>query len=169
MEIEKYIPQAEKIFLGNGTFDDERKTFIKNIETCDLLAVPGSGKTTALIAKLYCIAQNMPFEDGSGILVLAHTNNAVDEIEKKLKKHCPQLFEYPNFVGTIQGFINRFLTIPLYNQKNSNKFKIIEYEDYIKEFDYHLAHTKEAIAYFKNNNPSIYYSANLNINLEGTI
>lgn len=29
----------------------------------------------------------MPFEDGSGILVLAHTNNAVDEIEKKLK-HC---------------------------------------------------------------------------------
>lgn len=112
MEIEKYIPQAEKIFLGNGTFKDdknERIDFIKNLETCDLLAVPGSGKTTALIAKLYCITQNMPFEDGSGILVLAHTNNAVDEIENKLKKHCPQLFEYPNFVGTIQSFVNKYL------------------------------------------------------------
>lgn len=112
MEIEKYIPQAEKIFLGGGTFNDQRNEridFIKNLETCDLLAVPGSGKTTALIAKLYCIAQNMPFEDGSGILVLAHTNNSVDEIEKKLKKHCPQLFEYPNFVGTIQSFVNKYL------------------------------------------------------------
>jgi DNA helicase-2/ATP-dependent DNA helicase PcrA len=112
MEIEKYIPQAEKIFLGEGTFKDDRNEridFIKNLETCDLLAVPGSGKTTALIAKLYCMAQNMPFEDGSGILVLAHTNNAVDEIEKKLKKHCPHLFEYPNFVGTIQSFVNRYL------------------------------------------------------------
>lgn len=172
MEIEKYIPQAEKIFLGEGTFKDDRNEridFIKNLETCDLLAVPGSGKTTALIAKLYCIAQNMHFEDGSGILVLAHTNNAVDEIEKKLKKHCPQLFEYPNFVGTIQSFINRFLAIPFYNQKNKNKFKIIEYEDYIKEFDYHLTQQKGAIAYFKNNNPSIFYSANLNINLDGNI
>jgi DNA helicase-2/ATP-dependent DNA helicase PcrA len=112
MEIEKYIPQAEKIFLGEGTFKDDRNEridFIKNVETCDLLAVPGSGKTTALIAKLYCIAQNMPFEDGSGILVLAHTNNAVDEIEKKLKKHCPQLFEYPNFVGTVQRFVNKYM------------------------------------------------------------
>lgn len=112
MVIEKYIPQAEKIFLGEGTFKDDRNEridFIKNLETCDLLAVPGSGKTTALIAKLYCMAQNMPFEDGSGILVLAHTNNAVDEIEKKLKRHCPQLFEYPNFVGTVQSFVNRYL------------------------------------------------------------
>lgn len=117
MEIEKYIPQAEKIFLGEGTFKDDRNEridFIKNVETCDLLAVPGSGKTTALIAKLYCMSQNMPFEDGSGILVLAHTNNAVDEIEKKLKKHCLKLFEYPNFVGTVQSFINKYLAIPNY-------------------------------------------------------
>lgn len=172
MEIEidyKHIKEAETIFIGGNPFDKERIDFIKKLDTCDLLAVPGSGKTTALIAKLYCLSQKLPFTDGSGILVLAHTNHAVDEIENKLKKHCPHLFEYPNFVGTIQSFINRFLAIPLYNQKNNNKFKIIEYEDYIKEFDYHLAHKKESIAYFKNNNPSIYYSANLNINLDGAI
>ena len=166
---DKHIKEAESIFIGGKPFDEERINFIKKLDTCDLLAVPGSGKTTALIAKLYCLSQKLPFIEGSGILVLAHTNHAVDEIEKKLKKHCPHLFEYPNFVGTIQSFINRFLAIPLYNQKNNNKFKIIEYEEYTKEFDYYLAHKKEAIAYFKNNNPSIYYSANLNINLDGTI
>jgi superfamily I DNA/RNA helicase len=169
MEIEKHIDQAQEIFINGNTFDSERIEFIKNLETCDLLAVPGSGKTTALIAKLYCLAQNMPFEDGSGILVLAHTNHAVNEIENKLKKHCPQLFEYPNFVGTVQSFVNKFLAIPLYTQKNINRCKIIEYDEYKKEFDFHLMHKNGAIAYFKNNNPSIFYNANLNINNVGEI
>lgn len=107
---DEHIKLAQDIFIDGNDFDnEERIPFIKNLKTCDLLAVPGSGKTTALMAKLYCIAQSMPFKDGSGILVLAHTNQAVDEIEKKLKKHCPQLFEYPNFVGTVQSFANRFL------------------------------------------------------------
>lgn len=169
MEINKHIEQAQNIFINGKDFDLERIKFIKNLETCDLLAVPGSGKTTALLAKLYCLAQNMPFEDGSGILVLAHTNHAVDEIENKLKKHCPQLFEYPNFVGTIQSFVNKFLAIPLYTQKNNKKYKILEYEDYKKEFDYHLMHKKGAVAYFKNNNLSMFYNANLNINEVGEI
>lgn len=109
MEIDRYIEQADSILLNGGTFDDERKIFIRNLETCDLLAVPGSGKTTALLAKLYCIAQNMPFEDGSGILILSHTNKAIEEIEKKIKNYCPRLFEYPNFIGTVQTFVNKFL------------------------------------------------------------
>lgn len=107
---EKHIKEAEDIFIGGNHFDKERIDFIKKLENCDLLAVPGSGKTTALIAKLYCLSQKLPFADGSGILVLAHTNHAVDEIEKKLKKHSPHLFEYPNFIGTIQSFINKYLS-----------------------------------------------------------
>ncbi|OXA74272.1 hypothetical protein B0A67_00340 [Flavobacterium aquidurense] len=107
---DEHIKLAQDIFIDGNDFDDEERIpFIKNFTTCDLLAVPGSGKTTALMAKLYCIAQNMPFVDGSGILVLAHTNQAVYEIEKKLKKDCHQLFEYPNFIGTVQSFTNRFL------------------------------------------------------------
>lgn len=124
---DEHIKLAQAIFIDGNDFDDEERIpFIKNLGTCDLLAVPGSGKTTALMAKLYCIGQNMPFEDGSGILVLAHTNQAVDEIEKKLKKHCPQLFEYPNFVGTVQSFVNRFLA-------NQACFK--KYGSYIKKND----------------------------------
>ena len=114
----KHIQESEQLFIKGNTFDPERLDFINNLGTCDLLAVPGSGKTTALMAKLYCLSKQLPFYDGSGILVLAHTNTAVDEIEKKLKPHCPRLFEYPNFVGTIQGFVNKFLA----NNANFEKY-----------------------------------------------
>lgn len=124
---DEHIKLAQAIFIDGNDFDEEERIpFIKNLNTCDLLAVPGSGKTTALMGKLYCISQNMPFEDGSGILVLAHTNQAVDEIEKKLKKHCPQLFEYPNFIGTIQSFTNRFL---------ANQACFEKYGSYIRKND----------------------------------
>lgn len=146
MEIEKYINQAEQIFI-NGSFDPERRDFIKNLKTCDLLAVPGSGKTTALIAKLYCIAQNMPFDDGSGILVLAHTNTAVEEIEKKLKKHCSQLFQYPNFVGTIQAFINKYV---------ANQACFEQYGSYIKKNEDELSNEKIAREIYYNKSSKIY-------------
>lgn len=134
------IKIVQDIFIDGNAFDDtERIPFIKDLDTCDLLAVPGSGKTTALMAKLYCIAQNMPFKDGSGILVLAHTNQAVEEIENKLKKHCPRLFEYPNFIGTIQSFTNRFLAnqacfekFGSYIRKNDDEL----YEAEVKKFFY---------------------------------
>ncbi len=143
------IKIAQDIFIDGNAFDDtERIPFIKNLDTCDLLAVPGSGKTTALMAKLYCIAQNMPFKDGSGILVLAHTNQAVEEIENKLKKHCPQLFEYPNFIGTIQSFTNRFLAnqacfekFGSYIRKNDDEM----YENEVNKFYFSLTWSKKGV------------------------
>ena len=146
MEIEKFINQAEEIFI-KGSFDAERRDFIKNLKTCDLLAVPGSGKTTAIIAKLYCIAKNMPFEDGCGILVLAHTNTAVEEIEKKLKKHCPQLFQYPNYVGTIQSFVNRYV---------ANQACFEQYGSYIKKNEDELSNEKVAREIYFNKSTKIY-------------
>jgi superfamily I DNA/RNA helicase len=109
------IQYAENILFGRTSlFDDERIKFIKNLETIDLQAVPGSGKTTALLAKLLIIEKYMPFSDGSGILVLSHTNSAVDEIKERIGKYCPKIFSYPNFVGTIQSFVDNFLAIPYY-------------------------------------------------------
>ncbi|HRE79119.1 MAG TPA: UvrD-helicase domain-containing protein [Flavobacterium sp.] len=129
---DKHIKEAENIFIGGKPFDEERINFIKKLDTCDLLAVPGSGKTTALIAKLYCLSQKLPFTDGSGILVLAHTNHVIDEIENKLKIHCPHLFEYPNFIGTVQSFVNNFLAIPFYENKNKKRINRIDddFHDY---------------------------------------
>jgi DNA helicase-2/ATP-dependent DNA helicase PcrA len=109
---ERLLPEAKH-------FDQERIDFIKNLSTLDLQAVPGSGKTTALLAKLLILERYLPFQDGSGILVISHTNAAVDEIRDRIGQYCPKLFKYPNFVGTIQSFVDQFLTVPYF----SNEFK----------------------------------------------
>lgn len=47
------INEAEKTLLPKDIhFDDERRDFIKGLESCDLLAVPGSGKP--LLCRLNC-------------------------------------------------------------------------------------------------------------------
>ncbi len=122
------IQFAERLLLPAGkTFDNERKAFIRNFNTIDLQAVPGSGKTTALLAKLVILERKLPFDDGSGILVLSHTNAAIDEIKEKIQKHCPKLFSYPNFIGTIQSFVDEFLAIPYYVQKFNKKHNRIDH------------------------------------------
>ncbi len=133
------IREAEKVLLDAGeSFGDEsseRVQFIQNLKTCDLLAVPGSGKTTALLAKLYCLNKHLPFEDGSGILVLAHTNAAIDEIKEKLQPYCPRLFQYPNFIDTVQSFVNRHLTIPRFiHVKGATPIRI-DNDSYFKELE----------------------------------
>ncbi|MGD0573413.1 MAG: UvrD-helicase domain-containing protein [Sedimentisphaerales bacterium] len=128
------IAHAEMILFGKGgAFDDdrnERKAFIKNLETIDLQAVPGSGKTTVLLAKLLILERHLPFEEGSGILVISHTNAAVNEIKKRIGQYCPKLFAYPNFVGTIQTFADIFLAIPHYTQKYGKRPWRIDDESY---------------------------------------
>lgn len=122
---------AQKILLPDGKeFDEERITFIRNLNTIDLQAVPGSGKTTALLAKLLILERKLPFADGSGILVLSHTNAAINEIKEKIQKHCPKLFSYPNFIGTIQSFVDEFLAIPFYIQKSNKKPNRIDSDIY---------------------------------------
>jgi hypothetical protein len=113
--LDEDIADAEKLLLPAGkTFDAERRTFIRCLETSDLQAVPGSGKTTALMAKLQILDRYLPFADGSGLLVISHTNAAIDEINGKLRPYCQHLFSYPNFVGTIQTFVDQFLAIPYF-------------------------------------------------------
>ncbi len=134
MVSDEHISEAEQILIGGNQFDvNERIPFIKNLSSCDLLAVPGSGKTTALLAKLYCLAKHLPFKDGSGILILSHTNAAVNEIEYHLKPHCPKLFEYPNFAGTIQSFVNKFLANPACAIKYDSNIQINDNDMYERE------------------------------------
>ena len=128
---QEYIEKAECLLLPEGHhFDEERIRFINRWDSGDLLAVPGSGKTTALRAKLYCMAKNLPLFDERGILVISHTNVAIDELKGTLQSHCPQLFEYPNFVGTIQDFVDTFLALPYYNQEYGHKVDYIDAELY---------------------------------------
>lgn len=132
------IEYAESLLFARGQkFDNERREFIKDISTLDLQAVPGSGKTTALLAKLIILERLMPFDSGASILVLAHTNVAIDEIKERIGKHCPKLFSYPNFVGTIQGFVDQFLAVPFYINKYKKNICRIDNEIYyevVKKF-----------------------------------
>lgn len=132
------INEAEKTLLPKDMhFDDERRDFIKDLESCDLLAVPGSGKTTALQAKLFCMARHLPLEKDQGILVLSHTNNAVNEVKKKLYAECNPLFEEPHFISTVQDFVDKFLAIPYYEQFYKQKVHVIDgmaYEQEVESF-----------------------------------
>ncbi|HII01697.1 TPA: ATP-dependent helicase [Methanosarcinaceae archaeon] len=107
------IEYAEKKLLPEGcTFDSERRTVIKCMESKDIQACPGSGKTTTLLAKLAILAQRMPLQDNKGICVLTHTNVAINEIKGKLGKKGDILFSYPNYFGTIQSFVDKYFAIP---------------------------------------------------------
>ena len=164
MHIEQdIIEKAESILLPEGHhFDAERVRFINRWDSGDLLAVPGSGKTTALRAKLYCMAQNLPLDDGKGILAISHTNVAVEELKNKLQHHCPQLFEYPNFVGTIQDFVDTFLALPYYIQRYGHKVDVIDADRYEQlceiKMRYASGYLKSKIPYYK----SIRYGFNDN-------
>ena len=70
--------------MGHGIqFDEPRRNVIKNLESVDVQAFPGSGKTTTLVAKLAILAKKWPYSN-AGICVLSHTNVAREEIEKRL-------------------------------------------------------------------------------------
>ncbi|EPS3433139.1 UvrD-helicase domain-containing protein [Vibrio alginolyticus] len=109
-------------------FDDGSKEFIKCAVTKDIQACPGAGKTTSLVAKLDILASQMPFTDKSGILVLTHTNVAVDEIKSKLGYNGSKILGYPNHVGTFQSFVNKYLAIPMYVRVFNTKPEKIDSE-----------------------------------------
>lgn len=137
------IEYAEKILLPEGEeFDKERRLFIRNLNTLDLQAVPGSGKTTALLAKLLILERYMPLKNGRGVLVISHTNAAVDEIKERIGKHCLKLFAYPNFVGTIQSFVNTFLAIPFYTNQFKQKPYRIDNEIYDEQVESFYLNTR---------------------------
>lgn len=147
---DQIINEVQGLFLPLGaSFDEEHKDFIKNLTSCDLLAVPGSGKTTALLAKLACIV--ICKEDNEGILVLSHTNTAVDEIKKKLEGRFDVLFNYPNCVCTVQEFVDTFLAIPYYENCTHSSVDIIDKDRYEEELGYELSKIYDRqIAYLKN-------------------
>jgi len=125
------IKFAEGIFLPEGaSFDAERVDVIKCMISKDIQACPGSGKTTTLLAKLAILAQKMPLEGNKGICVLTHTNVAINEIKDKLGSEGNILFRYPNYIGTFQSFVDKFLATPANLHYYGNKPSIIDPDTY---------------------------------------
>lgn len=97
------------------SFDDDRIAILESMQSIDVQACPGSGKTTLIAAKLMLLAKKWPLS-GQGICVLSHTNVAKDEIIERLKQsktpEAQELLSYPHFIGTIQEFVGKFLAFP---------------------------------------------------------
>ena len=94
--------------------DDERRCALLEKDSRDFNAVPGSGKTSLLAAKLLLLAKKWPHAR-RGICVLSHTNVAREEITRRLAETTEgaQLLSYPHFIGTIHSFVNQFFAMPV--------------------------------------------------------
>ena len=118
---------AHDILLkGKKPFDNSRVEIIKKDSSCYVQASPGSGKTTALLAKLIILANKLPFEDGRGICVLTHTNVAIEEIKAKVGPKADVLFSYPNFFGTIQTFLHKYVAAAALHYFYGNQIQYVD-------------------------------------------
>jgi DNA helicase II / ATP-dependent DNA helicase PcrA len=76
-------------------------------------ACPGSGKTYSVTARLARLLKCNRLSKHQGIAALSFTNTACDEIRKGLKENFGiNDFGYPNYVGTIDSFVNNFIFLP---------------------------------------------------------
>jgi DNA helicase II / ATP-dependent DNA helicase PcrA len=73
-------------------------------------ACPGAGKTRAMVARFLKRTDDEPRK---GIALISFTNAAIDEVQRRCADR-PETLTVPNFVGTFDSFINRFITRPLY-------------------------------------------------------
>ena len=121
------IKMAHEVLLkGKDPFDETRVDIIKNDNSCYVQACPGSGKTTALLAKLIILANKLPLADGKGVCVLTHTNVAIDEIKSKIGPKADILFRYPNFFGTIQAFLHKYVAAAALHYFYGSKIQYVD-------------------------------------------
>lgn len=123
------IETIEKLLLPEDAhFSDDAKEVISCWESVDVSACPGSGKTTVLLAKLKILADRMPLDNGEGVCVLSHTNVAVNEIKTRLSNCADKLLNYPNYVGTIQSFIDSYIVKPYLKRKTTAALQVVDDE-----------------------------------------
>ena len=122
------IDWAETV-LGKGiSFDAEARVFIRTMASAQVVACPGSGKTTALAAKLLILSRHLPLPGNRGFCVLTHTNVAIDEIKRGLSSIGNAILPYPNFCGTFQSFVGHFLGYPGYAEEFGHRPSCVDSE-----------------------------------------
>lgn len=99
-----------------ATFDftTPQRSLIEAAESVYVEACPGAGKTQAIVQRFVDRPSlNAPRR---GVALLSFTNAAVDEARSRCAS-APQLLQVPNFVGTIDAFINRFIVGPVFTAR----------------------------------------------------
>lgn len=137
------IDKNEKKF--DIMFDRSRREVLKNMNSIDIVACAGSGKTTMMCSKLDLLTEKQSSES-KGIIVLSLTNVAIDQIRKKLGK-SHKIFKYPNYCETIQKFVNTFILNNWYTTKYKKKIEIIDNEYFVKSFINKIGPSKAKFLY----------------------
>lgn len=148
------IELTEKLLLPKGAhFSKEARKIICCWQSTDVVACPGSGKTTVLLAKLELLADKMLLKSSRGICVLSHTNVAVNEIREKLSDNKNKLFSYPNYIGTIQSFIDKFVTMPYLRNIVGRNVQVVDSRTYAQHMLIRLQNKQkyQALNYVANN------------------
>ena len=137
------IDKNEKKF--HIKFDCSRREVLKNMNSIDIVACAGSGKTTLMCSKLDLLTEKQSSES-KGIIVLSLTNVAIDQIKKKLGK-SHKIFKYPNYCETIQKFVNTFILNSWYTARYKKKIEIIDNEYFVKSFINKIGPSKAKFLY----------------------
>lgn len=96
--------------MPSATFTDAQMSLIRAETATYVEACPGAGKTHAIVQRFI----DRPLEHPrKGIGLISFTNAAIDEARGRCTSD-PTLMEAPNFIGTIDGFINRYLVGPTF-------------------------------------------------------
>ena len=134
-DVEGYLKEIESKLLPSGaSFSQEQKRAILEENSANIVAGPGTGKTTILIAKSALFLKEAE-KKKKGVCLFTHTNVAVNEIIQGLRKLGFKNLEYPHFIGTIQEFYNTFFAKNIYYKLiPDEKIKILEKEDYNERF-----------------------------------
>ena len=126
----------EKRLLPEGChFSEEQRAVIFEDNSMDVIAGPGTGKTTVLTARIKILLEQVK-ESGEGICVLTHTNVAVDEIKASLRKLGVEEIKNPHFIGTIQDFFNSFFAKKAFHLiLGDKKMRVLDDDVFREKFD----------------------------------
>ncbi|MFC3748691.1 UvrD-helicase domain-containing protein [Paenibacillus sp. GCM10012306] len=112
---------VESLLLNGGKFNDLQRRFISLFETKTIVAGPGAGKTTSLVAKIILLFKYLE-KTGSkeSLCIITYTNVAVNEINTSLSKAGLGEIKHPHFIGTIHEFLNHFCVIPYFRMNHGH-------------------------------------------------
>ncbi|ATD70116.1 UvrD-helicase domain-containing protein [Gordonia sp. 1D] len=95
---------------GDKSLSNEQLRIVEVKESAWFEACPGAGKTRAIVERF---RRRSADEPRLGVALVSFTNAATDVVKQRCAD-SPELWEAPNFVGTIDTFVNRFIVAPSY-------------------------------------------------------
>ncbi|MEU5156141.1 UvrD-helicase domain-containing protein [Glycomyces sp. NPDC021274] len=96
--------------MSDVSLTDDQKILVNADVDLFVAACPGAGKTRAMVARFLKRASE---EDRRGIALVSFTNTAIDEVRTRCG-YRTDVLSAPNFVGTFDAFLHRFIVTPLY-------------------------------------------------------